>query len=135
PILVVTVCAIGIAGCAGRTQMPQHAFEGTITEQIQMPGLAALAAGSDSDAGSSFGSSIIGALSNVTITLHTRGDKVAYNVSILGGMITATSIVDRNARTLTVLLPNHTAVVSDLRSLDSSRHAIDDSLRARTGLL
>src|SRR5665647_1689833 len=111
-----------LSSCAERSQMPQHAFEGTIVEVIQVPGLANLAAGSsDSGGESNLGSSILGALSNVTITMHVRGDKVASNVAILGGMISMTSIIDRNARTLTMLLPNHTAVVQDLREFDSAR--------------
>ncbi len=116
--------------------MPQHSFEGTIIEVISVPGIANLAGGSsDSGGESNMGSSILGALSNVTITMHVRGDKVASNVSILGGMISMTSIIDRNARTLTMLLPNHTAVVQDLREFDSARRTVDDSLRARPAIM
>jgi hypothetical protein len=123
--------AVFLASCAGRNELPQRNFEGTIVEVIQMPGLASMMGGENGGEGGGFGGAMLGALSNMNITLHTRGDKVAYNVAILGGMINATSIVDRNARTLTMLLPNHTAIVSDLRSFDSTRRKIDDSLRAR----
>lgn len=127
------ILAVFLASCAGRNELPQRNFEGTIVEVIQMPGLASMMGGEGGEGGG-FGGAVLGALSNVNITLHTRGDKVAYNVAILGGMINATSIVDRNARTMTMLLPNHTAVVSDLRSFDSTRRKIDDSLRARPAL-
>jgi hypothetical protein len=127
--------AVFLASCAGRNELPQRQFEGTIVEVIQMPGLASMmGAEGGGGEGGGFGATVIGALSNMNITLHTRGDKVAYNVAILGGMINATSIIDRNNRTMTMLLPNHTAVVSDLRSFDSTRRKIDDSLRARPAM-
>ncbi|MDP4198522.1 MAG: hypothetical protein Q8922_00710 [Bacteroidota bacterium] len=134
--LLVAFGSFFISSCAERSQMPQHAFEGTIVEVISVPGVANLAgAAMDSGNEENLGTSLLGALSNVTITMHVRGDKVASNVAILGGMISMTSIIDRNARTLTMLLPNHTAVVQNLREFDSARHTVDDSLRVRPALL
>ena len=126
-----------LSSCAARDRAPGHGFEGTITEVIQMPGLSEMAAGrraaADSDNGVD-GSAMIGAAANMTMKLYVRENKLAYDVSLLGGLINMRSIIDRNARTLTVLLPTHTAMVMDLRAVDTMRPRIEDSLRAHTGL-
>jgi hypothetical protein len=137
--------------------MPAHGYEGTITEVIHMPGIGKLmnyesslskhdstnsnydssANGrSPADDGSSgMGAAAMGALTNVGLKMYVRENVVAYDISMLGGLITMHSIIDGNARTMTMLMPNHTAMVMDLRALDSSRGKIDDSLRAHNGFL
>jgi hypothetical protein len=127
-----------LASCAERSQMPAHAYEGTITEVIHMPGIGKLMnAGkndsSDDDNGSS--AMAMGALANIGLKMYVRENVIAYDVSVLGGLITMHSIIDRNARTLTVLLPNHSAMVMDLRKLDSAKNVLNDSLQAHNGLL
>jgi hypothetical protein len=72
---------------------------------------------------------------NATITMYVRGDKVAYDMSVLGGMISFRSIIDRNNRTMTVLSPNKHAYVTSLRSVDKIRSKVDDSLNAHSDLL
>jgi Domain of unknown function (DUF4412) len=138
-----------LASCAERSQMPAHTYEGTITEVIHMPGIGKLMRNggdfskhdsTDADSSdqtgnsSSMGASAMGALANVGLKMYVRENVIAYDVSILGGLITMHSIIDRNARTLTVLMPNHTAMVLDLRTLDSSRSKINDSLQAHSAL-
>jgi hypothetical protein len=133
--------------------MPAHGYEGTITEVIHMPGIVKLMNYSNSlskhdstnndssasdrssadDGSSSMGSAAMGALTNVGLKMYVRENVVAYDISMLGGLITMHSIIDGNARTLTMLMPNHTAMVMNLRTLDSSRGKIDDSLRAHNG--
>jgi len=129
--------AIALCSCAGRGEMPGRAFEGTITEVIQVPGIGELANSSDSDqsGAAKMGLSAMGAIANLGLKMYVRENKVAYDVSLLGGLITMHSIIDRDARTITMLMPNHTAIVTDLRALDSSRGQIDDSIHAHLGLL
>jgi hypothetical protein len=129
--------AIALSSCAGRGDMPGRAFEGTITEAIQVPGIGELLKNGDSSQsdGAKMGLSAMGAIANMGLKMYVRENKVAYDVSILGGLITMHSIIDRDARTLTTLMPNHTAIVTDLRALDTSRGKIDDSIRAHSGIL
>ncbi len=126
--------------------MPAHAYEGTITEVIHMPGIGKLmnnggdiskhdSANDESGNSGDMGTAAMGALANIGLKMYVRENVIAYDVSLLGGLITMHSIIDRNARTLTVLMPNHTAMVLDLRTLDSSRNQISDSLMAHNGLL
>lgn len=128
---------IALSSCAERSEMPGKNFEGTITEAIQVPGIGELFKGNDSSQsdGNNMGMSAMGAIANLGLKMYVRENKVAYDVSILGGLITMHSIIDRDARTITTLMPNHTAIVTDLRSLDSSRGKIDDSIRAHAPLL
>ncbi|MFI5202346.1 MAG: DUF4412 domain-containing protein [Candidatus Kapaibacterium sp.] len=134
-ILLCVLASALLASCAERSQMPAKPFEGTITEAIHVPGIGALMGGNgDSSGQAEPGLSSIGAFANLGLKIYVRENKVAYDMSMLGGLITMHSIIDRDARTMTMLLPNHTAVVMDLRSLDSSRQKIDDSLRAHAGI-
>jgi Domain of unknown function (DUF4412) len=124
-----------LASCAERGQMPAHSFEGTITETIQVPGIGSIMSGkNDSSENASQGLSAMGTFANLGLKMFVRENKVAYDISMLGGLITMHSIIDRDARTMTMLLPNHTAMVMDLRALDTSRRKIDDSLRAHNGI-
>ncbi len=148
-ITFVCISTLMLASCAERSQMPAHAYEGTITEVIHMPGIGKLLSGAamkgdsamknDSEgnesANSSIGAGAIGALANIGLKMYVRENVIAYDVSMLGGLITMHSIIDRNARTLTMLMPDHTAMVMDLRALDSSREKMNDTLRAHGGLL
>lgn len=115
--------------------MPAKPFEGTITEAIHLPGIGMLMnGGADTGEGAATMSAAAGALANIGLKVYVRANKVAYDMSMLGGMITMHSIIDRDARTMTMLLPTHQAMVFNLRSLDTMRERIDDSLRSRTGL-
>jgi len=115
--------------------MPASAFEGTITEVIQMPGIGTMMSGSNDSTGQAGqGLSAMGAFANLSLKMYVRENKVAYDMSMLGGLITMHSIIDRDARTMTMLLPNHTAMVMDLRALDTTRRRMDDSLRTRMGI-
>jgi len=116
--------------------MPAKPFEGTITEAIHVPGIGSMMSGANDTSGDAPSSmlSAVGAFANVGLKIYVRENKVAYDMSMLGGLITMHSIIDRDARTMTMLLPNHTAMVMDLRALDTSRQKIDDSLRAHNGI-
>src|ERR1017187_9571076 len=136
-LLSVAVVLTALSSCAERSQMPGKAFEATITEAIQVPGIGELFKSRDSGEsdGSNMGLSSIGAIANLGLKMYVRENKVAYDVSIFGGLVTMHSIIDREARTMITLMPNHTAIVTDLRALDSSRERIGDSLRAHSALL
>ncbi len=121
--------------------MPAHAYEGTITEVIRVPGFGKLMNSggdlskidtSNEEGGSS---AALGAFANIGLKMYVRENVIAYDVSMLGGLITMHSIIDRNARTLTMLMPNHTAMVMNLRTLDSARGPLEDSLLSHNSLL
>jgi hypothetical protein len=136
----VAVIAVLLASCAEQAQIPQKAFEGTITETIQVPGIAnMIGARSDSshapeDPSTQQGLAMLGMASNMTVKMYVRGDKVAYEMSLLGNLIKVKSIIDRNARTLTMLMPNQTAIVRNLRDFDSARGRIEDSMQSHMGM-
>ncbi len=133
--VLIFATALSLASCAERGQMPGKAFEGTITEVIQVPGIADMMNAQSNDSEEApHGMAMLGAAANMTLKMYVRENKVAYDVSLLGGLISMRSIIDRDARTLTVLLPTHTAMVMDLRSIDSNRAKIDDSLRGHMGI-
>lgn len=129
------VLAFGINACTNQSAMPGRAFEGTITQVIKVPGIAELGrirsgdtTGIDSMA-SGVGS-MIGAAATTTLKMYAREDKIAYEMSMLGGMIKARSIIDRSSRKLTMLLPGNQAIVTDLRQvMDTMRSKIDDTIR------
>ena len=83
----------------------------------------------DTDNSDKQGMAMLGAASNMTLKMFVRENKVSYDISLLGGLITMRSIIDRNARTLTMLLPTHSAMVMDLRAMDSMRGRIEDSMK------
>jgi hypothetical protein len=132
-LFAVCFLSLTLASCAERAQLPAKSFEGTITEVIKMPGLADLVSG-DTNSSSGMGG-IMGAMANMTVKMYVRPDKIAYDMSTLGGLITVHTIIDRNTRKLIMLMPNKTAMVTDLRSFDSIRGKLDDSMKARMGLL
>jgi hypothetical protein len=137
PIFLSLAVLLVVCSCAERSEMPGKAFEGTITEAIHMPGVGNLLNGGDSGKsnGGSSGLSSLGGMANLGLKIYVRENKVAYDVSILGGLFTMHSIIDRNARTMAMLMPNRTAVVFNLRVLDSTRERLDDSLLAHSGIL
>jgi Domain of unknown function (DUF4412) len=139
-ILASCIASLLLTSCAERSQMPAHAYEGTITEVIHMPGIGKLMNNGgdlskhDSSNDESGNSMAMGALANIGLKMYVRENVVAYDISVLGGLITMHSIIDANARTLTMLMPNHTAMVMNLKTLDSSRKQMNDSLNAHSGL-
>jgi len=131
--LAVFALAFVLTSCAERSQMPAKGFEGTITESIQMPGIGDLMRGdSNRDNGAGLN---LGAFANMQLKMYVRENKIAYDISMLGGLLTLHSIIDRDARTMTTLMPDHTARIIDLRAMDSMRGKMDDSIRAHTNML
>ncbi len=131
-----------ISSCASHNQMPNRPFEGTITQTIHAQGLMDMLGGAmDSGKGSSLppgrpnvpGAGLMGLLSNVSVKIYVRPDKVAYDVDAVGGLLHVRSIIDRNTRTITTLM-NNQALVANLRSFDSIRPKIDSSINANPQL-
>lgn len=121
--------------------MPGKAFEGKIVQQISIDGsgLAPKMVNHDTtytapSASPQSPASSMGMGVNATITMYVRADKVAYNMSVLGGLFSVKSIIDRNARTMTMLVGKH-AYVTNLRNADAKRAKMDDSLNAHADLL
>ena len=128
-----------LSSCTERASMPGKAFEGKIIQQISVDagGFAPNMENHDTTytAPSPSPKMPSGIGLNATITMYVRGDKVAYDMGILGGMISFRSIIDRNNRTMTVLSPNKHAYVTSLRAIDKTRSKIDDSVNAHSDLL
>lgn len=103
--------------------MPGKPFEGTITQVIKVPGLAKAIGGEADGAGA-----MMAAASNVNMKIYAREDKLAYEMAVMGGLFKIKTIIDRSNRTITMLMPNKQAFVTDLRTMDSMRKIIDDSL-------
>lgn len=118
---------LAVAGCSSKATIPNRSFEGKITEVIRFPGIGTLMSGKH-DSDETGMSAIAGAAANVSLTMYVRENKVAFEMAMLGGLIHTRSVIDRTTRTITILLPNKVAMVSDLRGLDSAREKVDDSL-------
>src|SRR5665213_1206393 len=96
-VILSLLSGILLASCAERSQMPASAFEGTITEVIQMPGIGAMMNSASDSSGKASpeageGLSALGAFANLTLKMYVRENKVAYDMSMLGGLITMHSI-------------------------------------------
>jgi hypothetical protein len=141
--LLLLATSLLLGACAGKTALPAHAFEGTITQTIHLQGLTSMmqdkSKGIKTDSTSTDTSvdvsrsglaGMLGAASNVSLKMYVREDKVAYEVSVLGGLFKMRSIIDRGSRTLTLLLPNQQALVTSLKGMDSIDHKLKDSMNA-----
>jgi len=126
---------LGLTSCSNQGTIPGRAFEGKITQVVKVPGIAMLAKIRSGDTsinteGSDQLGGILGAAANLTIVMYAREDRVAYDVSALGGLAKARSIVNRGSRTLTMLLPGNNAVVTNLRSvMDTLKDKLNDSIK------
>src|ERR1700730_8976996 len=120
PILLFLISVI-LSSCSDRASMPGKSFEGKIVQQISVDasGLAAKMEKHDTTytapSPSSESKMPAGIGLNANITMYVRGDKVAYETSLMGGFISFKSIIDRNNRTMTMLSPNKHAYVTSLR--------------------
>jgi hypothetical protein len=123
-LLPVLLLCLVLSSCAEQAAMPGRAFEGTITQVIKVPGLANAMGGGEAGGGGA----MLAAASNVNMKIYAREDKLAYEMAVMGGLFKIKTIIDRSSRTITMLMPNKQAFVTDLRSMDSMRKIIDDSL-------
>lgn len=126
--LLLAVLISTLSSCAEQASLPGAAFEGTITQIIKVPGIAKGLGSGDSAMGG--GGALLGAASNVNMKIYAREDRVAYEMAMLGGLIKVKSIINRSNRTITTLMPGNTAHVVSLKTMDSVREIIDDSLRS-----
>jgi hypothetical protein len=134
PATLLLTLSLLLGSCASQRQMPNKPFEGTITQTIHAQGLMdMLARGGDTSNSNSTGAGLVGLLANISLKIYVRSDKVAYDIDAAGGLMHMRSIIDRNSRTITTLM-NHEALIANLRSFDSLRPKIDDSLKKNSGL-
>ncbi len=126
-----------LASCSERSQLPGKSFEGRIVQKITVSG------GNLLDDTTTPPKTItappqkipMAGGASMSVTMFTKGDKVAYDVALMGFPIQLHAIIDRNARTITFLAPNKVAYVTDLRAIDSKRPAIDDTINSHQNLL
>ena len=125
-----------LTSCSERGQLPGRSFEGKVVQKISVhPGAMASAIKKDTS-GSTSPLAAIGMMNlSLNITMYSKADKLAYDVEALGFPIKMHSIIDRNARTLTVITPDKMAYVSNLRALDTTRKKLDDSIQEHSDLL
>src|SRR5207302_3560575 len=99
-LLALFAFAFLLSSCAERSQMPAKGFEGTITETIQIPGIGDMMRAKPDSSGveESAPGFNAGALANLQMKMYVRENKVAYDISMLGGLISMRSIIDRNNR-------------------------------------
>lgn len=119
---------LSLASCGEQAALPGKPFEGTITQIIKVPGLAKAMAGVDSGSKGMGGNSFLSAASTANMKIYAREDKLAYELSVMGGLFKIKTIIDRGTRTITMLMPNKQAIVTDMRSMDTMRKIIDDTL-------
>jgi hypothetical protein len=124
-LLIALFISFALASCGEQAAMPGRAFEGTITQIIKVPGISKAMGG---EAGG--GAALMAAASNVNLKIYAREDKLAYEMAVMGGLFKIKTIIDRSNRTITMLMPNKQAYVTDLRSMDSMRKILDDSLNS-----
>jgi hypothetical protein len=120
PLLLLSLVLVS---CGEQAAMPGKPFEGTITQVIKVPGIAKTMGAEAEGAGA-----MMAAASNVNMKIYAREDKLAYEMAVMGGLFKIKTIIDRSNRTITMLMPNKQAFVTDLRSMDSMRRIIDDSI-------
>ena len=136
-LFFISVCIF--SSCSQRASMPGRAFEGKIVQEISIDA-SALMQEQNSDttytAPNPKFKMPLGMNTTAKVTMYVRGDKVAQEVAFLGGLLNFPGrvIIDRNNRTMTVLMVNH-AYVTDLRKLDSMKSKVDDSLEEHPGIL
>lgn len=134
----VACAALFLLSCSEKAQQPGRAFEGRIVQKITVNGNL-FDHGGDSATSESprTGPPVEKPLSgpSMTLTMFSKGDKVAYDMTTPIIPITLHSIVDRNARTVTILGPNKVAYVSDLHSFDKVRGKMDDSISTNHRML
>lgn len=129
-VALAVLALISLSSCAEQAALPGKAFEGTITQVIKLPGLAKTLGGLDSGSKEDRRTgALLGAASTVSLKIHTREDKLAYEVAAFGGFIKSRFIIDRATRTLTMLTPDKKAYVTDLKAMDTIRERLDDSIR------
>jgi hypothetical protein len=123
--------AVFFITCRDKATMPGRAFEGRIVQSISID---ASALASKTDSANTPSPFKMPLNMSATITMYVRGDKVACDMGVMGGLISFHSIIDRNARTMTMLMNKH-AYVTNLRSLDTMTRKVNDSINAHPDIL
>ncbi len=136
-LILFILAAFTLSSCSERASMPGKSFEGKIVQQISVDGsgLAPKSENQDTTFTAPRPKTSFGMGMNATVTMYVKGDKVAYDMSILGGLMKFKTIIDRNNRTMTMLSPNKHAYVTNLRSIDKMKSKVDDSINAHSDLL
>ncbi len=128
---------ITLASCSDKASMPNKAFEGKIIQKIiihgnalsEMTGESGMDSADKSKSDATKG--ILSAMNiNVDVTMYVKPDKLAYDMSMLGGLVNIHAIIDPMTRKLTMLMPGKIAQQYDLKKMDKGRKSLDDSLNA-----
>jgi hypothetical protein len=138
PLSLSLVTLFLLASCTERAQMPNKAFEGKIIQKITIhtKGLTQLSGKNEDDSSAKPNADgMRGALGSLAlkadVTMYVKPDKLAYEVSILGGLFTIRTIVDPITRKITLLSPDKKAYVGDLKKFDAASKVISDSMKGK----
>lgn len=125
-----------LISCSEKASMPGKAFEGRIVQKLTFN------AGSLSELDEHGGTGadeqgMQGMMSNLAlkadVVMYVKADKLAYEVSVLGGLMSFRSIIDPMTRKLTFISTmEKKAYVADLKQLDAKREEIKDSLESKS---
>lgn len=119
--------------------MPGKGFEGKIVQKISVGSdfMSSMKEEHDSTdvtgAGAQHASNQMGP--SMEVTMYSKGDKVAYDMSMMGFPIKLHTIIDRSTRTITLVTPDKMAYVSDLHAIDKVRAKVDDSIEKHHNIL
>lgn len=121
-----------LVSCADRGQTPGKGFEGKIVQKItinkSLIGQKQERDSTDLTGAGAAHEAVNPSGPSVEITMFAKGDKVAYDMSLIGFPIKIHTIIDRNARTVALLTPDKMAYVSDLHTFDKVKSVVDDSI-------
>jgi len=124
-----------LASCADKASMPGKAFEGRIVQKLTFNagafGEIASDPGSTGSNAQSGQSMMSGLALKADVIMYVKADKLAYEMSMLGGLFSFRSIIDPMTRKLTFIsTAEKKAYVADLKEFDAHRNEINDSLEA-----
>lgn len=123
-----------LASCADKASMPGKAFEGRIVQKLTFNAGAfqELADSASTDTQQESAQAFMSGLAlKADVVMYVKADKLAYEMSILGGLFSFRSIVDPMTRKLTILSTmEKKAYVADLKEFDANRQEINDSLES-----
>lgn len=126
-ILIVFTAAAVLSSCSEKAAVPGRAFEGKIIQKITINGGAIAAMAHEENDSADGAEQVSSALRSISLKadliMYVKPDKLSYEVSMLGGLVSIRTIIDPLERSLIMLSPDKKAYKADLRSLDSAMQA------------
>ena len=140
-IALLVLSFFALESCSDKASMPNKSFEGKIIQKIVIHGdaLGEMGGGendSSDKTGKDAAKGILSAMNlNVDVTMYVKPDKLAYDMSMLGGLVNIHVIIDPMTRKMTMLMPGKTAMQYDLRKIDKNSKHIEDSMNKNPAII